>query len=61
MISLYKAFFRGYAMSLNIEGFDAWLEGSTISLAIANNHPLIKLSNALPWDTLLTLILPDLK
>ena len=48
-------------MSLNLEGFDNKIEGTTLALTVDNNHPLLKLANALPWETLLELILPDLK
>ena len=48
-------------MSLNLEGFENKIEGATLVLTIANTHPLLKLANALPWETLLELILPDLK
>ena len=48
-------------MSLNLEGFENKIEGATLVLTVDNNHPLLKLANALPWETLLELILPDLK
>ncbi len=48
-------------MSLNLDAFTEQVESSSIALNIHSNHPLIKLSNALPWEHLLTLILPDLK
>ena len=48
-------------MSLNLEGFDNKIEGTTLALTVDDNHPLLKLANALPWETLLELILPDLK
>ena len=48
-------------MSLNYEGFDATVEGTTISIEVFNNHPLLKLANTLPWEDMLQIILPDLK
>jgi hypothetical protein len=48
-------------MSLNLDGFEEKIEGTTISLSVSNSSPLTKLNNALSWESLLTLILPNLK
>lgn len=48
-------------MALDIDGFDREVKGSIVSLVIDEKHPLIKLCNALPWQELLEMILPDLK
>ena len=48
-------------MSFDTQGFDQAVTGTTITLNIADQHPLIKLAQTLPWPDLLDLILPDLK
>lgn len=48
-------------MSLDTDGFDQPIHGGTVNLTIQEQHPLIKLANALPWPTLLDFILSDLK
>ena len=48
-------------MALDLDGFDREVKGSIVSLVIDEKHPLIKLCNALPWQELLEIILPDLK
>lgn len=48
-------------MSLDVEGFDSTIKGISLSLTITDEHPLVKLANRLPWQTMLEKILPDLQ
>jgi IS5 family transposase len=48
-------------MSLNISGGDSLVTAQVVTMVVSDQHPLIKLANALPWLALIDLILPDLK
>jgi IS5 family transposase len=48
-------------MSLDATGFTDTLQGQSIVIAITDEHPLIKLANQLPWETMLLTVLPDLQ
>ena len=48
-------------MSLDLSGADEVVAAGTVSIEVGSGHPLIKLAQALPWMTLMTLVLPDLK
>jgi hypothetical protein len=47
-------------MSLDVDGFYQEIQGSHATITITEQHPLIKLANALPWNDFLVIILPDL-
>ncbi len=48
-------------MSLDVNGFDEPVTGGVVTITISNDHCLIKLSQKLPWDEMLQLVLPDLQ
>lgn len=48
-------------MSICDSGIDCNTQARKISIDVKENHPLIKLSQVLPWRELVDLILPDLK
>ena len=49
-------------MSIDDSGLkDKQEVGAIVAINVNNNHPLIYLSNALPWKELAKLVLPDLK
>ena len=48
-------------MSLNFEGFNEVVQGGNVTITLPATHPLVELAKALPWETLLAIILPDLK
>lgn len=48
-------------MSFDLHGFDKEVDSSKVSIKITSHHPLLKLAKALPWETLLDIVLPDLK
>ncbi len=48
-------------MSLDVSGADTAVAAGTVSIDVGNEHPLIKMANALPWMLLIDLVLPDLK
>ncbi len=49
-------------MSLCISGLsDQWLKTQKIMVEVSSDHPLIKLMNALDWEGLCDVVLPDLK
>lgn len=48
-------------MSICQSGIDSKTEGARILVDITEKHPLIRLSQSLPWRELLELILPDLQ
>jgi transposase, IS5 family len=48
-------------MSICESGVNCKTQATKISIDVTENHPLIKLSQALPWRDLVDLILPDLK
>src|ERR1700722_12736369 len=48
-------------MSICQSGIDSKIQPGKILVAITASHPLIKLGQALPWQAMLDLILPDLK
>lgn len=45
-------------MSFNFDGFNDAVQGGDVTITIPASHPLIELANALPWEMLLTIILP---
>lgn len=48
-------------MSLDLSGQNARITSSYIQIHVPNDHPLIKLGNALPWAILVALVVEDLK
>lgn len=48
-------------MSLNFDGFYSDVQEGDVTITIPAKHPLIELAHALPWETLLAIILPDIK
>ena len=48
-------------MSLDLSGGDLAVKPAAVTIAVTNDHPLIKLANALPWALLIALVVPDLK
>ncbi|WP_412755001.1 transposase, partial [Legionella jordanis] len=48
-------------MSLDVDGFDEPVAGDSVTIAISNDHRLMKLAQKLPWEEMLKLVLPDLQ
>lgn len=48
-------------MSLDVDGFTNAIEGGDVIIGVDQNHRLLKLARQLPWDEMLTLIMPDLQ
>ena len=48
-------------MSICDSGLEDKVFGTTVAIKIEDTHPLVKLSNFIPWVKLFELILPDLK
>jgi len=48
-------------MSLNVDGFTNEIEGSEVIIKVDSNHKLLQLARNLPWESMLAIILPDLK
>jgi hypothetical protein len=48
-------------MSIDYSGLKSKQMEAIVRIKINNDHPLIRLSNALPWEKLAEIILPDLK
>ena len=48
-------------MGLNISGCDIAVTPGVVSVVVSQEHPLIKLANALPWIALINLVMSDLK
>jgi IS5 family transposase len=48
-------------MSICESGLDSKAESRPITINVPENHPLIRLAQAIPWLTLFNLVLPDLK
>lgn len=48
-------------MGISLKGFGQQLSGSTITLKIADSHRLVKLGNAIDWQALADIVMPDLK
>lgn len=48
-------------MSIDDSGLDDKVAGQSVSIAVSDSHPLIKLSNALKWAEIAEIVLPDLK
>ena len=48
-------------MSLDTSSFDKPINGCEIEMVVTDKHPLIKLGQQLPWDEILSIVLPDLK
>ena len=48
-------------MSLDTSSFDKPINGCEIEMVVTDKHPLIKLGRQLPWDEILSIVLPDLK
>ena len=46
---------------LNLSGCDQQVKGRTVSIHVSQNHPLIKLALAIPWEKLAEIVLDDLK
>lgn len=48
-------------MSLDVDGFTNEIDGGNVIIRVDKNHRLLKLARQLPWDEMLTLIMPDLQ
>lgn len=48
-------------MSLDFNGFHQSIQAGDVTIVITEQHPLIKLAKALPWDDFLQIILPNLQ
>ena len=48
-------------MSLDVDGFTHEIEGRDVIVSIHRDHRLLKLARNLPWDEMLSLVLPDLQ
>ena len=48
-------------MSIDVSGLNAKVEAAGVRIFVANDHPLIRLAGALPWDLLIALVVADLK
>ena len=48
-------------MSLDVDGFDELVTGGSVTIAISNDHRLLKLAQKLPWEEMLQCVLPDLQ
>lgn len=48
-------------MSLCFSGMDCVTQAQEVLITVSEEHPVIRLSRSLPWQTLLETILPDLK
>lgn len=48
-------------MSLDLSGGDKAVKPVTVAICVTEDHPLIKLANALPWAILIALVVEDLK
>ncbi len=48
-------------MSLDVDGFTELVSGGVVNIVVDHNHCLIKLTQKLPWDKMLELVLPDLQ
>jgi IS5 family transposase len=48
-------------MSIDDSGIKLKVEPTSVIVTVADSHPLIQLVNALPWEELTELVLPDLK
>jgi len=42
-------------MSPDVSGFDKVVTGGAVTIAVADNHRLVKLAQKLPWDEMLKL------
>ncbi len=47
-------------MSICHSGLTEKVYGRTVTIAITQAHPLIRLANALPWEELAEWVMPDL-
>lgn len=50
-----------HKLSLDVDGFTDEIEGGDIIVSIHRDHRLLKLARHLPWDEMLSLVLPDLQ
>lgn len=48
-------------MSICDSGMKNKVCGGILSISVDDQHPLVKLSNFIPWEALFQLVLPDLK
>jgi len=48
-------------MSLDMSGGDMAVQPGAVSITVTAEHPLLKLANALPWMTLVAMVMSDLK
>jgi hypothetical protein len=48
-------------MSICLSGIYDEVTGEALYVNIAHNHPLVRLSNVLPWDEMANLVLPELQ
>ena len=48
-------------MSLAQDGLNSKIKAHSTTIKVRANHPLVLLSNALPWEALAELVLEDLK
>ena len=48
-------------MSIDNSGIDNKVSGRKVKIAISDNHPIVKLSQALDWQAIAELVLPDLQ
>ena len=48
-------------MSIDVSAGSKTVIAGSVCIFVATTHPLVKLANALPWDSLMDAVLPDLK
>lgn len=48
-------------MSIDESGIKDKVSSTTIAISLRESHPLLKLANALPWQELMDIVLPDLQ
>ena len=48
-------------MAIDLSGRDTSIRATAVRIFITENHPLIKLAGALPWPSLIDLVVEDLK
>jgi len=48
-------------MSIALQGLDSKLKSTSLSIRVSSKHPLLKLGNALSWQELADLAMPDLR
>jgi len=48
-------------MSICLAGINDKVVGENLCIKIVNDHPLLRLSNVLPWDEMVSLVMPELQ